>query len=101
ARGILYEQGRTDFADVLEFRARRTTLGGGGIGVSMVGQPFEHAGTVESVLSIDLGEGPMRFVDRARSWGVGASLSRLAETVARMSGREAPWFTHFADLALG
>lgn len=103
ASGIRYEQGSTKiYEGVLDFRSRRTTLGGAGLGISAVGQPFERAGTVETDFSFGLDDGTqVRYVDRVRSWGVGASLGRLTETISRSLGREPIGITRYADVAVG
>jgi hypothetical protein len=106
--GVHYEDGLTSiFPGEIDLVTRQTTLGYGGLGLSLVGQPFDGLGKREIAM------GPiyqttaystvtsLSVYDRTRSWGVGASLSRLLGTAARLRHREAPAFTRHADLAVG
>jgi hypothetical protein len=103
ASGLGYEDERTSLG--LEYRARRTVLGWGGLGVALAGRPFAGMGglRVSDRVTIDvLGSPSVISLDQqVKSWSVGASLSELATSIARMRGDEAPTFTRLADIALG
>jgi hypothetical protein len=102
AEGIRYDDALVDLGsftigtpgleETIHFRetARGETIGYGGLGVALVGQPFEGLGG----RTLELGD----FQDQARSWRVGISLARIAQSV--LPGRGAGITRHF-DLAFG
>jgi hypothetical protein len=94
--GIVYED-----ADVLfDFNSRRLRLGYGGIGFSAAGYPFDDLGGFDmGTTSID--PGGFFVSQKVRSWGIGASASGLASSIAAMRGGKAPAFTRYADFAVG
>jgi hypothetical protein len=103
ARGLRYEQETTDLP--LEYEARRSMMGWGGVGVALAGRPFAAMGglrlsggfTIES----SGGREVFEFYDELESWSIGASLSELVTSIAQMRGGQAPAFAKFADLAIG
>lgn len=106
ARGLRYEQETTDIALGVEYEARRSVLGWGGLGFALAGRPFAELGGLRLCgdLTFESSPGPpliVQFDEEVESWSVGASVSHLATTIAEMRGGRAPVFAQFADLALG
>lgn len=85
--GVTYENRSTQDID---FSAARWTVGRGGVGLATAGHPFTSLGGLE-----------LSPWDEIRSWGIGASVSSIASSVAGLLHREAPGFTRYADLAIG
>jgi hypothetical protein len=105
-RGLRYEQESSDMPFGLGYEARRAGLGWGGVGLALAGRPFAGMGGLR--LSGDLtieaaGVPPLsfQFKEEVKSWAVGASLSQLAASIARLRGSQPPTFTRLGDLALG
>ncbi len=101
AEGVRYEQSDAEFGPGVKLRARGTTIGYGGLGLGTTGRPIEGLGRIDLEATASLDQASLGLIDQARSWSAGASISRLLETLARGSGRTAPAFTRFADVAFG
>jgi len=100
AQGIRYEDADESLLFDTHVIARREVLGYGGLGAALEGRPFPGLGGLEVKLPLLEQLLPGSY-DRIRSWGIGASLSRLAGATAALRHREAPAFTRYADLAFG
>ena len=114
ARGIRLVGSTRDIApgQIYEssFRSQRLTLGAGGIGVSLMGEPFKGTGAqrLESppidfliISPYDTTALSLHSKETERSWGVGASLAESFESLARWRGHEAPAWTQRVDVAFG
>lgn len=107
ASGLHYEDGSAAFlpGDAMLFHTHQTTLGYGGLGFALEGQPFKSLGRIEvdaKGLPFDLNGLPVaEFYERVRTWGVGVSLSGLLTSAAALMHRDAPGLTRNADLAFG
>ena len=105
ARGLRYDYENTDIIG-MEYEARRSVLGWGGLGLALAGRPFTGMGGVRLHDDITI-EGPfgppivIQLDDQVKSWSVGASLSELATSLAGIRGGQPPAFVRFADVALG
>lgn len=93
AEGVAYEDATMQFPG-FPFNAHRWTLGYGGIGLV----------TAERALSLGLTIDPLGSLsssDKIHPWGIGASVSGIAATVAGLRHDDPPRFTRYADLAFG
>ncbi len=93
-QGLRFESASIDLLG-LDASARSTTLAGGGLGLQLVGRPFDPDGG-QRVDLLFFGKYQM-----LESWGVGLSLGSAIASVARLRGGEPPAFTRWADLAVG
>ncbi len=109
ATGAHYEYLASRFMDLYHQRAQQLTLGGGGLGVSSVGQPFHGFGKLEreseplnSTTAYEpYPTGTSTYLERTRSWGVGASVAQLTATIATLRGAEPPAWARHGDVAFG
>lgn len=111
-RGIQYLYGRTqlvpDLADDVYFTTRELILGGGGIGVSLAGKPFDSIGE----LRLDYGKtvvtdvngnavGEFSSFEEIHQLAVGVNLLEAFESLQRLSGREPSRLSRRVDLSVG
>ncbi len=106
ASGVIYEQGHAAIEGDRIWSTHSMTLGAGGAGVLLAGQPFawtDQVGSDARIQSTDASGNVLtwEFENRARSWGAGVSFARLAATLAGLRGREAPAIARHADVAVG
>ena len=115
-RGVGWVTGRTRpfpgdyFFGEMVFSSQRLLLGGGGVGVSLMGQPISGLGKAQ----FDYGSGVLpgarasaiggRFgppVDKTKGWGVGVSPLRLIESIGKLARWPARSLTTYGDVTLG
>ena len=103
ARGLRYDYDNTKFGNGVYYKARRSVLGWGGLGLALAGRPFTGMGGTRFTLNFTTqGFGVFTDLDeQVKSWSVGASVSDIASSIARMRGGQPPAFIRLADLALG
>lgn len=99
--GIAYEDAaRGTFAS--DSKARRLTLGYGGVGLATAGPPFSGLAQFESSLFLSVsGLGDFDVSEETQSWGMGLSVSRILSTVAGLRGQEPPAISRYADVVVG
>ena len=112
ARGMRYTTSDVDllpqFSPKFEFKTRRLTLGAGGIGLSLVGEPFDGLGEQRLEYGVYVTDGnPLGGTtiifpkESERSWGAGVSIARGLESLAQWRGHDAPAWTRRGDVAFG
>lgn len=90
-----------------KFRTRRVTLGYGGLGVALAGQPFDGLGEQRLEYNAPPGDyfpggtSVLYPEETERSWGAGLSLAQGLESLARWRGNEAPNWARRSDVAFG
>lgn len=106
--GVRYTDDVTSFlpSGSLDFVARQTTAGFGGLGFSFVGEPLAGLGKRESAIHTTYGTAytpteNVTIYQRVRSWGAGASLTSVLASAAQLRHQEAPTLTRHLDVAFG
>lgn len=111
-RGVRYEWSKTqlvpDLASDVYFRSRRITAGAWGVGLSLVGRPFDGLGQdyLDYGLSIATDQngdvlGTFRSFEEIRSIGFGVSFLELYENLVRAGGGDPPALHRYGDLSIG
>ena len=111
-RGLWWQEGRTQLVpglatDVI-FKSRRFVLGGAGIGVSLMGDPFDGLGRTRLDYGTSEGTDPFgnptgTFIsfEQIEGWGVGISPLRLVDTWRALRGHAGPAWSRFGDASVG
>ena len=108
-RGVSWVQGHANLNPSLShdivFDSQQLLIGGAGIGVSSMGQPFSGLGHArfEVPLTIDTGFGPESFslFEKTESFGVGISPLRLLDALRASSGSSQARLTDVGEFAVG
>lgn len=112
ARGIRYTTSDVDLLpDAIpgfKFKTRKLTLGAGGLGLSLVGEPFDGLGEQRLEYGVYVTDyNPLAGTtiifpkESERSWGAGVSLARGLASLAQWRGHDAPAWTRRGDVAFG
>src|SRR5262245_30546644 len=104
--GIGWVTGHTDLSARRdpgpEFSSQRVLIGGGGLGVSLMGQPIDGLGKaqIDAEGALPLG-GTFEAFDRTQGWGVGVSPLRVIDSFRKLSGDDAGPLTSYGEVAFG
>jgi hypothetical protein len=114
-QGARFEHGRTqivpDFFNDVYFTTDRTTIGGWGIGLSLIGKPFDFLGEVkldygEIPITVEEGDGGRVISthspkETAESFSVGVNVLELTDNVIALLGGDRLGLDRFGDIGLG
>ena len=107
-RGVGWVTGHTHVLpgkdDDVVFSSQRVLIGGGGLGLSLMGQPISGLGKAKidyGPSALPLGGEGFSPYDLSEGWGVGVSPLRLIETARHLAGMRPRRLTTYGDVTVG